>query len=85
MIKQLYILLLALLIFSCAPKVKYIKVQYTTPPAHYYPTTNELTTIHELLFEYRNAIMKISEWEDREFLNNTNYRIIDTNSVGGSH
>lgn len=66
-------------IFSCIScktiEYKYIKVPYTTPPAKYYPTTNELKTIHEVLMEYRGAIMKISEWENREWINNTNYRI----------
>lgn len=69
----LYILAFATFI-SCAPKVKYIKVPYTTPPAKYYPSTNELKTMHDVLLEYRSAIMKISEWEDRELINNPGYK-----------
>lgn len=73
----LYVLLS---ILSCSPTVKYIKVPYTTPPALYYPTklpTN--ATMRDMLFEYRNALMKISEWEDREFINNSNYYSGNTN------
>lgn len=70
------ILFVTLSCISCKSiEVRYIKVPYTTPPEKYYPTTNELKAIHEVLMEYRAAIMKISEWENREWINNTNYRI----------
>lgn len=54
---------------SCAPKVKYIKIPLTTPPERYYPATNGMETMHEILLEYRGAIMKISEWEDFALVN----------------
>ena len=60
----LLFLVCAMTTISCAPKVKYIKVPLTTPPERYYPATNGMETMHEILLEYRGAIMKISEWED---------------------
>ena len=60
----LLFLVCSMSIVSCAPKIKYIKVPLTTPPERYYPSTNGMETMHEILLEYRGAIMKISEWED---------------------
>lgn len=66
---------------SCAPKVKYIKVPLTTPPERYYPSTNGMETMHEILLEYRGAIMKISEWEDFAIVNKL-YSNYSANSNG---
>lgn len=67
---------------SCAPKIKYIKVPLTTPPERYYPSTNGMETMHEILLEYRGAIMKISEWEDWGHINKlyTNSSVISNGS-----
>lgn len=65
----LMFLVCSMSIVSCAPKIKYIKVPLTTPPERYYPATNGMETMHEILLEYRGAIMKISEWEDFAVVN----------------
>ena len=60
----LLFLVCSMSVVSCAPKIKYIKVPLTATPDRYYPATNGMETMHEILIEYRGAIMKISEWED---------------------
>ncbi len=48
------------IISCCTPK--YIKVPLTTPPKTYKP--NIVYTEKDLIIEYKNSLMKISEWQN---------------------
>ena len=70
-----------LLILSSCTTTKYVTVPLTKAPEFYIaPETNSITTIKDLVNEYRNTVIKISEWQDwyvvqtNTEIGNTNYK-----------
>lgn len=58
----IYIILLIIVIGGCRAQTKYITVKMSSPPKIYIPNNN-ITTDKQLLEEYLNQLIKITEWQ----------------------
>ena len=71
------ILFFFLFILSSCTTTKYVTIPLTKAPEFYKaPETNSITTIKELVGEYRKTVMKISEWQ--------NWYVVQTNNEIGN-
>lgn len=78
--KKIIFFFFLMVVTSCATtKTEYVTIPLTKSPEFYQPpVTNSITTIKELVNEYRETVMKISEWQDW-YVVQTNNDIGNTN------
>lgn len=68
-----------LFILTSCTTTKYVTIPLTKAPDFYKaPETNSITTIKDLVSEYRRSMMKISEWQNW-YVVQTNDKIGNTN------
>lgn len=69
--RKIMLLFMVLFFISCTT-TKYVTIPLSKQPNFYEaPATNSVTSIKQLVEEYRRSIMKISEWQ--------NWYVVQTN------